>query len=38
MAQWLTELGTHPEDPSSILSTHMVAHNCVQLQHGNTYK
>jgi hypothetical protein len=32
MAQRLKALAALPEDPGSIPSTHMVAHNCLQLQ------
>ena len=35
MAQWLRALTAPPEDPGSIPSTHMAAHNCLWLQfHG----
>jgi hypothetical protein len=32
MSQWLRVLAALPEDPGSIPSTHMIAHNCVYLQ------
>ena len=32
MAQWLRALTALPEDPGSILSTHMAAHNCLKIQ------
>jgi hypothetical protein len=43
MAQQLRSLNALPEDPSSILSTHVAAHNCLQLQyltpsHRYTYR
>ena len=31
MVQWLRTLAALPEDPGSILSTHIVAHNCLWL-------
>lgn len=33
MAQRLKALPVLPEDPGSILSTHMAAHNCLAAQH-----
>ena len=32
MAQWLRGLAAFPEDPASISSTHMAAHNHLELQ------
>jgi hypothetical protein len=32
MAQWLRVLAVLPEDPGSVLSTHMSVDKCLQLQ------
>jgi hypothetical protein len=38
MVQWLRVLAAFPEDPGSILSTHMAAYNCLGKISINTLK